>query len=129
MAAESPDAVFSCVEDDAGERSVAPPPLAADPTASVEVTETATPADVVDEATAVSIPRNILNVENGSMRIGGENRGVNIEDRRKNRMEPRKLLPGNGGVEMSNLFKDGDQCVGEHRPTERERQGEHSAGC
>ena len=65
--------MFSCVEDDAGERSVAPPPpLAANPTASAEVTETATPADVVDVATAVSIPRNILNVENGSVMNAGE---------------------------------------------------------
>ena len=64
-AVDSPVA-FSCVEDDAGERSVAPPPLEADPTAvdeGAEVTVTATPAEVVDEATAVSIARSILNVE------------------------------------------------------------------
>ena len=55
-AAEGSPAEFSCVEDEAGERSVAPPP----PLAEVDedgagVTVTATPADGVDEATAVSI--------------------------------------------------------------------------
>ena len=49
-------AEFSCVEDEAGERSVAPPPpLAEADEDGAGVTVTATPAEVVDEATAVSI--------------------------------------------------------------------------
>ena len=67
MEAAASPAAFSCVEDDAGERSVAPPPLeevAEDGGPPAEVTATATPATcVVDEATAVSITVNIFNVD------------------------------------------------------------------
>ena len=55
-AAESPSAAaaaFSCVDDDAGESSVTPP--LALPADAAEVTVTAIPAELVDEATAVSI--------------------------------------------------------------------------
>ena len=44
---------------------------------------------------------------------------------------PSEILPEDSGVQMSDLYKDGARCVGEHRPTRIEggrEAGEHSAG-
>ena len=36
---------------------------------------------------------------------------------RNDRSGPREILPEDSGVQMSDLYKDGARCVGEHRPT------------
>ena len=44
---------------------------------------------------------------------------------------PSEILPEDSGVQMSDLYKDGARCVGEHRPTRIEggrEAGEYGAG-